>query len=84
MLTLDRDAGTSERVARRRFASQLERFVAEDYRSALQDPTVVVRLELDADSESGPDYGPPSAPEHLHRTLGELIDLALDDLSLRP
>jgi hypothetical protein len=83
-LTVGRNAAASEREARRRFASQLERFVAEEGPSTLRRPTVVLRLEFDADSESGPGYGPLGSPEHLHRSLGELIDLALDDFSRRP
>lgn len=67
-----------------RFASQLQQFVAEERPSRLQNPAIVLRLEFDDDSESGPGYGPLSAAEHLHRSLSELIDLALDDLSRRP
>jgi hypothetical protein len=84
VLTVGRGAGVSESEARMRFARQLERFVSEERRSRLQNPAVVLRLEFDEASESGPGYGSLSAPEHLHRSLSELIDLALDDLSGRP
>jgi hypothetical protein len=84
-LAVDRDAGVSQSVARMRCASQLERFLArEDPPPRLWESTVMLRLGCDADSESGPGYGPLNAPEHLCRTLGEFVDLALDDLSRRP
>ena len=84
-LAVDRDAGISVSEARMRFASQLERFLAqEDLPPRLWESTVMLRLGFDADSESGPGYGPLNAPEHLCRTLGEFVDLALDDLSRRP
>lgn len=79
-LTVGGDAGFSESEARRRFASQLELFVADECASTLWGPTVVLHLEFDPDTESGPGYGPLAAPEHLHRSLGELIELALLDL----
>lgn len=84
-LVVDPDAGVSESEARMRFASQLERFLArEHYPPRLWESTVMLRLGFDADSESGPGYGPLSAPAHLHHSLGEFVDLALDDLSRRP
>jgi hypothetical protein len=82
-LTVCRDVGVSERMARRRFASRLERFINEEHRLTLRRPTVALHLEFDATTESGPGYGPLAAPEHLYRSLGELIDLALEDLSAR-
>jgi hypothetical protein len=83
-LTVGRHTGASEHAARRRFAKQLQRFVAEEPRATLQQPTVTIHLEFDADTWSGPGFGPLGAPDHLHRTVGELIDLALVDLSPRP
>jgi hypothetical protein len=85
-LTVGRGAGVSEREARRRFASDLERFVTEECPSTLRQPTVFLQLAFDADAESGSGlgYGPLFAPEHLRRSLSELIDLAIDDLSMRP
>jgi hypothetical protein len=83
-LAVDRDAGVSASEARMRFASQLERFLGEDPPPRLWESTVMVRLGFDADSESGPGYGTLHAPEQLCRTLGEFVDLALDDLSRRP
>jgi hypothetical protein len=83
-LTVGRGARVSEREARRRFATDLERFVTEECPSTLRKPTVFLQLAFDADAESGLGYGPLFAPEHLHRSLSELIDLAMDDLSLRP
>jgi hypothetical protein len=56
----------------------------EDPPPRLWESTVMVRLGIDADSESGPGYGTLHAPEQLCRTLGEFVDLALDDLSRRP
>jgi hypothetical protein len=88
VLRIGRDARASERQARRRFASELKRFVAEEEcPSTLKRQTVMLHLSLDSDTESespGLGYGPLFAPEHLHRSLGELIDLALNDLSRRP
>jgi hypothetical protein len=88
VLRIGRDARASERQARRRFASELKRFVAEEEcPSTLKRQTVMLHLSLDSETESespGLGYGPLFAPEHLHRSLGELIDLALNDLSRRP
>jgi hypothetical protein len=68
-----------------RFASQLDRFLAQqNLPPRLWEPTVMLRLGFNADSESGPGYGPLGAPDHLCRTLGEFVDRALDDLSRRP
>jgi hypothetical protein len=76
-LTIGGDAGVAEREARRRFARQLERLVIEECAATLRQPTA---FQLDA--ESGFEYEPLFAPEHLHRPLSELIDLAWKDLSL--
>jgi hypothetical protein len=84
-LAVDRDAAVSESEARMRFANQLECFLArEDPPPRLWESTVMLSLGFDADSESVLGYGTLDAPEHLCRTLGEFVDLALDDLSRRP
>jgi hypothetical protein len=83
-LTVCRDVGVSEREARTRLANLLKRFVEGEGPLTLRQPTVVLHLEFDGTTESGPAYGPLAAPERLHRSLSELIDLALEDLSARP
>jgi hypothetical protein len=83
-LTVCRDVGVSEHEARTRFANRLKSFVGREGPLTLRQPTVVLHLEFDGTTESGPGYGPLAAPERLHRSLSELIDLALEDLSARP
>ena len=83
-LTVNPAAGASEPDARSRFARQLDRFVAVEPPSVLRAPAVVLHLEFDADAESEPGYGPLGAPERLHRSVGELIELALADLPRGP
>jgi hypothetical protein len=52
-LTVPLDDGTSGQAARRWFASQLERFVAEEHPSALETPVAVLQFGFDADSHWG-------------------------------
>ncbi len=81
-LTVPLDDDTSAQAARRWFASQLERFAAEEHPLVLETPVAVLHLGFDAaDSHWGPGYGPLEAPADVLRPLGELVGRALDDLS---
>jgi hypothetical protein len=84
VMTVSPGADLTEAEARRRFARHLDRFIAEESAPELSAPTVVLRLGLGPDGETGPGYGPLNAPQHLHRPLRELIDLARSDLQPKP